>query len=100
MQHMAKIIKKNNTQLALMNLPTAQERVEAILSQRINRYSNGSIVIENLPSQESIATMANTSRETVSRIINKLVKNGILEKEKDRKRYFVKQPDKLKDLTK
>ncbi|WP_130536271.1 Crp/Fnr family transcriptional regulator [Thiomicrorhabdus indica] len=100
MQHMAKIIKKNNTQLALMNLSTAQERVEAILSQRINRYSNGSIVIEDLPSQESIATMANTSRETVSRIINKLVKDGVLEKEKGRKRYFVKQPDKLKDLTK
>ena len=100
MQHMVKIIKNNNTQLALMNLPTAQERVEALLSQRINRYSNGSIVIENLPSQESLATMANTSRETVSRIINKLVKDGVLEKEKGRKRYFVKQPDKLKDLTK
>lgn len=100
MQHMVKVIKNNNTQLALMNLPTAQERVEAILSQRINRYSNGSTVIENLPSQEAIATMANTSRETVSRIINKLIKNGILEKDKGYKRYFVKQPDKLKDLTK
>lgn len=100
MQHLAKIIKNNNIQLALINLPSAQERIEAILSQRIVRYSSGDIVIENLPPQESIATMANTSRETVSRIINKLIKEGVLEKDQNRKRYFVKKPEKLKDLTK
>ena len=100
MQHMAKIIKNNNTQLALMNLPSAQERLEAILAQRIVRYSNGSQVIENLPSQETLATMANTSRETVSRTLSKLVKSGVLEKDKGRKRYFVKKPSELRDLTK
>ena len=100
MQQMAKVIKNNNTQLALMNLPTARERVQSILAQRITRFSNGQSVIQNLPSHESIATMANTSRETVSRIIGSFVKEGILEKDPDRKSYFVKKSEELKDLTK
>jgi DNA-binding IclR family transcriptional regulator len=44
--------------------------------------------------------MANTSRETVSRIIGSFVKEGILEKDPDRKSYFVKKSEELKDLTK
>jgi len=83
-----------------MNLPTARERVQSILAQRITRFSNGQSVIQNLPSHESIATMANTSRETVSRIIGSFVKEGILEKDPDRKSYFVKKSEELKDLTK
>jgi CRP-like cAMP-binding protein len=99
MQHLAKIIKDNNTQLALTALPTAQERIEAILYQRITRHPNNTQTIENLPPQESIATMANTSRETVSRTINKLIKNGVLEKDKNRKCYLIRKPNELRGLT-
>lgn len=97
MQRMADIIKNNNTQLHVMNLPSAQDRIESVLAQRTVRYKNGLVVIENLPSQQSLATMTNTSRETVSRVISKLVKDGVLEK--DYKRLIVRLPERLKDLT-
>lgn len=99
MQHLAKIIKNNNLQLTLMNLPSARERIEALLKQKMTKYSNGTLIIEGLPSQESLATMVNTSRETVSRIINQLIKEGILERDKTRKRYYVLKPDFLRDGT-
>lgn len=97
MQRMAKMIKSNNTHLTLMNLPSAQERIESLLAQRAAHYANGLIVVEDLPSQQAIATMTNTSRETVSRTISKLIKQGVLEK--DYKRLIVREPEKLQDLT-
>lgn len=97
MQRMANIIERNNTILAIMKLSSAQERIEAYLSQRIKRYANNTLVIENLPSQQTLASITNTSRETVSRVISKLIKQGILEK--DLKRLIVRKPEQLKDLT-
>lgn len=97
MHRMAKIIEKTNAQLAIVNLSNARDRIEALLSERAETYANGMVVIENLPSQQSLAKMANTSRETVSRIISKLIKEGVLEK--DYRRLIVRQPEKLKGLT-
>ncbi|KUJ75918.1 hypothetical protein AVO42_11635 [Thiomicrospira sp. XS5] len=97
MHRMANIIEKTNAQLAIVNLSNARDRVEALLSERAETYANGMVVIENLPSQQNLAKMANTSRETVSRIISKLIKEGILEK--DYRRLIVRQPDKLKGLS-
>jgi len=46
--------------------------------------------LENLPSQQTIASMANVSRETVSRAIHVLIRQGIIGK--DARRLIIKDP--------
>jgi CRP/FNR family cyclic AMP-dependent transcriptional regulator len=48
------------------------------------------VAIENLPNQQSIASMANVSRETVSRAIHALIKSGVIQK--DTRRIIIKNP--------
>ncbi len=52
--------------------------------------------IENLPSQQSIASMANVSRETVSRAIHALIKSGVIQK--DTRRIIVNDVSLLEKL--
>lgn len=52
--------------------------------------------LENLPSQQTIASMANVSRETVSRAIHVLIRQGIIGK--DARRLIIKDPDVLVKL--
>jgi CRP-like cAMP-binding protein len=52
--------------------------------------------IEGLPTQQSIASMANVSRETVSRAIQALVKAGVIQKQT--KRLVVRDPRTLQLL--
>lgn len=52
--------------------------------------------IENLPSQQSIASMANVSRETVSRAIHALIKGGVIQK--DTRRLIVNDVSLLEKL--
>lgn len=54
--------------------------------------------IENLPNQQTIASMANVSRETVSRALQALIKAGIIKKET--KTIFIKNPILLEQLAK
>ena len=54
--------------------------------------------IENLPSQQSIASMANVSRETVSRAIHALIKSGVIQK--DTRRIIVNDVALLEKLAK
>jgi DNA-binding GntR family transcriptional regulator len=56
----------------------------------------GLVAIQNLPKQQEIAIMINTSRETVSRAIAHLVATGVLEK--DFRRLIVRDPNRLRRL--
>lgn len=54
-------------------------------------------VIENLPTHQDIASMINTSRETVTRTLIILVQQGILQK--DLHRLIIRKPEALQQLT-
>ena len=54
------------------------------------------VAIENLPNQQSIASMANVSRETVSRAIHALIKSGVIQK--DTRRIIIKNPTVIERL--
>lgn len=80
--HLVQKIRKLSSFRSLLALPNANQRVYAFLCQVKRRPADGSgrEVIEDLPTQQQIAIMMNTSRETVSRAINELVRRGILKK--------------------
>ena len=56
----------------------------------------GLVVVQDVPRQQQIAIMLNTSRETVSRAITELVQSGVVEK--DLRRLIVRKPEVLQQM--
>jgi CRP/FNR family cyclic AMP-dependent transcriptional regulator len=96
MKHLAAMVRNLSTFRALLAIPNAQQRVYALLHQLGQLMPGGLVVIQNLPKQQEIAIMINTSRETVSRAIAHLVATGVLEK--DFRRLIVRDPERLRRL--
>ncbi len=93
LQHLAHTIKMQNAHLAMLNRPNAEERIKALLMMKAKTYASGLVAVENLPSQAQLASMANTSRETVSRTLARWCREGIIEK--DYKRLIIRKPEAL-----
>ena len=83
-------------QQTVLSMPSAVQRVLALLQQHSKEAPGGVIVIEKLPTQQEMATLANTSRETVSRAINALIQKGVVEK-KDLRCLVVRAPDQFRE---
>lgn len=96
MKHLAALVRNLSTFRALLAIPNAQQRVYALLQQLSQQMPGGLVAILNLPKQQEIAIMINTSRETVSRAIAHLVATGVLEK--DFRRLIVRDPNRLRRL--
>jgi CRP/FNR family transcriptional regulator, cyclic AMP receptor protein len=96
MKHLAALVRNLSAFRALLAIPNAQQRVYAVLQQLAQQMPGGLMVIQNLPKQQEIAIMINTSRETVSRAIAHLVASGVIEK--DFRRLIVRDPTRLRRL--
>lgn len=78
---------------AMLSLPNAFHRVFV----QISLLSAGAnLGVTNLPKQQDIANSVNTSRETVSRALQMLIKSGVLHKVGHQ--IVIKQADTLKKL--
>lgn len=97
MKRLAMTIRKAAYHRSILGLPNAHQRVFALLAQMMQPAPGGMSVIDNPPTQQDIAIMANTSRETVSRALNSLIQRGVVEK--DLRRLIVRRPDELRTLT-
>lgn len=96
MRHLTALVRNLSTYRALLAIPNAQQRVYALLQQLGQQMPGGLVVIQNLPKQQEIAIMINTSRETVSRSITHLISLGVLEK--DFRRLIVRDPPRLRQM--
>lgn len=96
MKHLAASVRNLSAFRTLLAIPNAQQRVYALLQQLAQQMPGGLVAIQNLPKQQEIAIMINTSRETVSRAIAHLVATGVLEK--DFRRLIVRDPNRLRRL--
>lgn len=95
LKRMAAKIRTDSNYRAILAIPNAFQRVFALLNQFAKVAPGGLVVIEKMPTQQEIAIMANTSRETVSRAIHALIQKGVVEK--DMRRLIVRLPEALKD---
>lgn len=93
-RQLAQDVRRITEQRQLLTLPNAYQRVFVQIVQLAEQTTDQSIT--NLPKQHEIAAMVNTSRETVSRAIQMLVKNGILIK--NGHRFVVQGTDQLRRL--
>jgi CRP-like cAMP-binding protein len=79
----------------ILGIPNAFQRVYALLDFWAQKSHGGLVVIEKLPTQQAISIMVNTSRETVSRALQVLIQNGVVEK--DLRRLIVRKPEALRE---
>ena len=100
----ASVVASENSMIALLpraqaltliyNTPNAFQRVFALLNQFTEVAPGGLVLIQKMPTQQEIASMTNTSRETVSRAIHILIQKGVVEK--DMRRLIVRHPEALR----
>jgi CRP-like cAMP-binding protein len=77
---LAHALRQTVQEKSMLGLPNAYHRIYV----QLNLLANNGIAlrqITHIPRQQDIAAMANTSRETVSRALQTLIKNGILKKD-------------------
>lgn len=96
MRHLTALVRSMTDFRVLLGLPSAFQRVHALLHQMGRPMPGGLVVVQHLPKQHEIAIMVNTSRETVSRAIAQLVAEGVVEK--DYRRLIVRRPARLREL--
>jgi CRP/FNR family cyclic AMP-dependent transcriptional regulator len=96
MQHMCKSIRQVTQIRSVLAVNRAHMRVYHLLLKFAKPAPNASLTIEGLPNQQTIAMMANVSRESVSRAIHALIRQNILRK--DARRLVVTSPDALNRL--
>jgi CRP/FNR family cyclic AMP-dependent transcriptional regulator len=94
LKRMASSIRSAANYRTILGIPSAFQRVFAVLNQFAKTAPGGLVVIDKMPTQQEIAIMVNTSRETVSRAIQILLQKGVVEK--DLRRLIVRQPEALR----
>ena len=93
---MSAMVRSSSQQRSLLSMNRSYSRIYAVLMNTAKKPTHSPPVIENLPTQQAIATMANVSRETVSRAIQALLKMGVVTK--DTKRLVVQDVATLEKL--
>ena len=68
----------------LVAIPGAFPRIYALLQQLAKPAAGGTMVIDNMPTHQQLAIMANASRETVTRALRSLIRQQVLAKEQRR----------------
>jgi CRP-like cAMP-binding protein len=91
----AKIRQASNYR-TMLGISNAFQRFFTLICQMAAPGPGGLVVIENLPTQQEIAAMINTSRETVSRALRIILERGIVEK--DLRRLIVRNPAALRRM--
>ncbi len=89
-------IRNANNERRLLSLPNAFQRVFAQIASITQRASHADNQTAPLPKQQDIAVMVNTSRETVSRALQLLIKKGILIKSGHK--IQIQHPEQLRQL--
>ena len=97
MKRLCHTIREASRLRAALSAARAHARIFSVLNNTVTQLPGGKgAVIENLPTQQALATMANVSRESVSRALQILIKQGVVEK--NHRRLIVLQPQVLQHL--
>ncbi len=81
LKELASRIRKSDAQIKSLSLRNATGKVASTLlrlAEDIGEPSGVSIKIANLPTQQDLANMAGTSRETINRVIQRLMTDGYI----------------------
>ena len=80
-QRLAQRLRESMHQRTLLTMPSPIQRVCAQLIQMTLKNPSGQQIVIYAPTHQEIAIMINTTRETVTRVFQKLQKNGTIVRE-------------------
>ena len=83
---------------SVLTIHRAHARIYNLLLNTAKPQANNILAISDLPTQHDIAALANVSRETVSRALQILIREGVIKK--DTKRLIVCNVKKLEEMAK
>jgi CRP/FNR family cyclic AMP-dependent transcriptional regulator len=81
MVSLAQLIRRCNQQILLLGYQQAHSRICALLLRSSTENTSEGLKVLDFPSQREAASLTNTSRETVSRVLKQLQDAGILHKQ-------------------
>lgn len=84
LQELTQRIRRSDQQIESLSLSAAEHRISLTLSRLAEErgtIKNGIVTLHHMPYQQDIASMAGTSRETVSRTLKKLEKSGVIKRD-------------------
>jgi CRP-like cAMP-binding protein len=87
LKELAQRLRKSDSQIKSLSLQNATGKVASTLlriADDSGKIHKGQVEIPRLPPQQDLANMAGTSRETISRVLKALNKEGYLKKEGSR----------------
>ena len=93
LKKLANTVRHSAFQRIILAMPSVSRRVCAMLNHLTVIAPGGLSVINDVPTQQQLAIMINTSRETVSRSMKSLMERGIIER--DYQRLIVRKPEEL-----
>lgn len=79
LKQLTHIIRQNNEHMVMLGHTSANLRIYTLLL-KYGQKRGDQLVIEKAPNNSEMAIMTNTTRETVSRAINQLIEQGLVEK--------------------
>ena len=87
LKELAQRLRRSDSQIKSLSLQNATGKVASTLlriADDSGKIHKGQVEIPRLPPQQDLANMAGTSRETISRVLKSLAKDGHLKKEGNR----------------
>lgn len=78
--HLTRMIRRLTHHHSLLVIPSASQRICAMLIDLGEQNRRGDLLEFDMPKQKSLASMVNTTRETVSRTMGQLVAEGVVKK--------------------
>ena len=79
-KHLTAMVRRLSQHHSVLSMPSANQRICAVLIEMAGKNSMDGPVTLEVPRQKELASMANTSRETVSRTLGQLIADGVLVK--------------------
>jgi CRP/FNR family cyclic AMP-dependent transcriptional regulator len=81
-RHLTSMVRRVTQHQSLLAMPTATQRICAMLVELGERHAHGDQAAFDLPKQRELASLVNTARETVSRTLGQLIEQQIIKKSK------------------
>lgn len=96
MKKMAQVIRRNNELRSMYTIRSTPKRIYHYILNESKEAQNGERVVRGWPKQSELASLLNISRESVSRAMSKLIKEGVIKKMPDK--IVIIAPEKLQGL--
>ncbi len=84
LRHLARQVQRDAEFKALLSITNTSRRIVNFLWLIKKEAPANQLAVENLPTHQDIANLINTSRETVTRVLNLLTQKGIIQREAHR----------------